>query len=147
MREPRWRGAKQLVGITSFGGDKTSEDRLHIFRDGKFLCGEFEDAEDDGSGRVIFIPTGWPGARYCMECRERGKEPEGQKRPSPYKMKPYGLGTGINPVKPPRFDQVPGATYETTLTERKRIARRPKKAARRQAKEEIVAVLSEEENG
>ena len=61
MREPRWRGAKQLVGINSFGGDKTPEDRLHIFREGKSLCHEFEDAEDDGSGRAIFMPTRWPG--------------------------------------------------------------------------------------
>lgn len=128
MAERKWRGAKQLTG------DKTSADQLHVFRDGKSLCLDFEDAEEDGSG-ILYTPFGWPGAKYCHSCREANKVPEGQKRPTPYKMKPYGHDTGLSTNKPDRFDLRTG--HKTSEAERKRVKRKPRKAARRQAKKEI----------
>jgi len=142
MTERKWRGAKQKVTSLSSGKDQTEKDRLHVFRDGKSLCREFEDVEDDGNS-AIYTPFGWPGAKYCITCREINKVPEGQRGLSPYKMKPYGHDTGLNFPKPARYDHSRGTGYKTTLTERKRVKRKPRKAARQQAKKEIVKETSQ----
>lgn len=137
MSERKWRGAKQKVTALSSGKDQTENDRLHVFQDGESLCRELEDVEDDGNS-VIYTPFGWPGAKYCFTCREINKVPEGQRvRQSPYKMMPYGHDTGLEFPKPARYDHSRGS-YKTTLTERKRVKRKPRKAARQQAKKEIA---------
>jgi hypothetical protein len=72
------------------------------------------------------------GGMSLMMERERGR-----KHPFKRKMKPYGEDTGISVRHEGRWQSRPGGVYKTTLTEWKRIKRRPKKAARQAAKNEI----------
>lgn len=72
-----------------------------------------------------------------MSDTKKKSEPEARKRPKPNRMKAYGTKPNTDMSKPERVADRGGYVFITSAAERARVKRRPRKAARQDAKATI----------
>lgn len=72
-----------------------------------------------------------------MSDTKKKPEPAARKRPKPKRMNAYGTEPGRDMSKPERIADRGGCVFVTSAAERARVKRRPRKAARQDAKATI----------